>query len=109
MRGCVQHVGPTPKNQSAAIGIGSTPASQPSHFQILAYPIWVSWMIGEPELEGKQSSDIIFGVVAFVGRLQAFILADGKTGVSFIPDMEGPDGDYLKWSRGIYNGIFEIK
>ena len=84
-------------------------AQQHMTLGILAYPIWVSWMIGEPELEGKQSSDIIFGVVAFVGCLQAFILADGKTGVLFIPDMEGPDRNYLKWSLDIYNGIFEIK
>ena len=66
-------------------------------------------MIGAPGVEGVQSSDDIFGVVAFLGYLQAFILADHKTGVLFIPDMEGPNGDFLKWSLDVYNGISEIK
>ena len=41
--------------------------------------------------------------------MQAFILGDRKTGVLYIPDMEGPNGDFYKWSKDIYNGIFEIK
>ena len=47
--------------------------------------------------------------LSFIISMQAFILGDRKTGVLYIPDMYGPNFDYIKWSKDIYNGIFEIK
>ena len=41
--------------------------------------------------------------------LQSFLLADSITGVMYVPNMEGPDGDFEQWSLDIYNGIKAIK
>ena len=89
--------------------INPLPESQPSYFCILAYPIRDSWMIGSSDIEEVQSSDVIFGVVAFLGCLQAFILADRKNAVLYIPNMLGPNGNGKKWLQEMQNGISEIK
>ena len=41
--------------------------------------------------------------------LQSFLLDDGITGVMYVPNMEGQDGDFEQWSLDIYNGIKAIK
>lgn len=90
--------------------INSLPVSQP---YLLLSDLGVSdlGLLDERRIESVQSSDVIFGVVAFLGCLQAFILADRKTGVLFIPDFYGPsDGFFFeRWQLDIYNGIIEIK